>query len=259
VDSLTAAYELGVTKDRFLKSLSESPFLQQLGLATLMTGGTVKRDAWEDVFGEVVEELGIGTYVVPTRVYGERFFSGSPLRPFAGRARVLAVSAGARALSDLIPSIVNGLLGRTVRSVENGRERTYSVRDVRISPDCSAEIVDANRLGDPLDPRQWWSEEYNQKFSLKTVQASMTSSGNVNTVLVTALSPGVIRLERSAINQNRWNDPSLPSTGTRTEFPQSVQFDLPRDAETDRAFEALRNAIAHCAPIPLPKDGGLRP
>jgi hypothetical protein len=136
-----------------------------------------------------------------------------------------------------------------VRSVENGREKTYTVRDVRISPDCSAQIQDADRLEDPADRRQWFSEEFNQQFSLRTVQASITPNGNFSRVLVTALSPGAIRLERSVVNQNRWNDPSLPGTGRRTEFPNSVQFDLPRDADTDRAFSSLRSAIDRCSAL----------
>jgi mono/diheme cytochrome c family protein len=249
VDSVTAAYELGMTKDDLLKRLAGSPALHQLGLSTLTNGGTVKRDAWEDVFGEVVEDLGLGTYIPPVKVYGERFFSGSPLRPFVGRERRFISVLPGRSLNDLIPPILRGFLGRTVRSVENGRDRTYTVRDVRISPDCSAQIQDADRLEDRADRRQFFSEEFNQQFSLRTVQASMTSNGNFSRVLVTALSPGVIRLERSSVNQNRWNDPSLPVTGNRTEFPNSVQFDLPRDADTDRAFASLRNAIDRCSAL----------
>jgi len=239
VDSVTAAHELGLTKDQFLKAARDNPVLNQLGLATLVAGGTVKRDAWEDVFGEVVEELGSGTYVPPDRVYGERFFSGSPLRPFVGKQRSMPsppVVEG-RSLSELSASIASGFIGRTVRSIENGRDRIYAVKDVRIFQDCSAEIVDADRLSDPVDFRQARSEEYTQRFSLRSVQASLTSNGDISRIVVTGLSPGVIRLERSP----------APSTGSRTEFPPFVQFDLPRDAETDRAFAALRTAIAHCS------------
>jgi mono/diheme cytochrome c family protein len=248
VDSTTAAHELGLTKDQFLKAATANPLLGQLGLATLLAGGTVKRDAWEDVFGLIVEELGLGMYVPPDKVYGERFFSGSPLRPFVGKGSntSLPVVSG-RSLSDLTSSIASGFIGRTVRSVENGRERIYSVRDVRISQDCSAEIVDVDRFNDPGDPRQSWTEEYNQRFPLRMVQASVTSSGDISRVVITGLSPGVIRLDRSPSNQNRWNNPSIPPTGTRTEFPAFVQFDLPRDAETDRAFAALRAGIQHCS------------
>jgi mono/diheme cytochrome c family protein len=248
VDSATAAYELGLTKDQFLKAARVNPVLHQLGLATLVSGGTVKRDAWEDVFGEVVEDLGLGSYVPPDKTYGERFFSGSPLRPFFVRDRnIVSPILVGRSLSDLIPSITSGFIGRTVRSIENGRERIYAVREVRISQDCSAEIVDSDRFNDLADPRQSWSEEYTQRFSLRTVQASMTSNGDISRIVVTGLSPGVIRLERSSFNQNQWNDPSIPPAGRRTEFPAFVQFDLPRESETDRAFTALRNAIEHCS------------
>jgi hypothetical protein len=238
VDSVTAAHELGLTKDQFLKAATVNPVLSQLGLATLLAGGTVKRDAWEDVFGQVVEELGLGAYVPPDRVYGERFFSGSPLRPFVGKERsTFSLPPAGRSLSDLTSSIASGFIGRTVRSIENGRERIYAVKDVRIFQDCSAEIADGDRLNDPGDLRQSRSEDYTQRFSLRSVQASMTSNGDVSRVVITGLLPGVIRLERSPV----------PSTGSRTEFPPFVQFDLPRDAETDRAFAALRNAIALCA------------
>jgi hypothetical protein len=237
VDSVTAAHELGLTKEQFLKATAVNPILNQLGLATLLAGGTVKRDAWEDVFGEVVEELALGTYVPPDKVYGERFFSGSPLRPVVGIRSTSSLPPVVRSLSDLTSSIASGFIGRTVRSIENGRERIYAVKDVRIFQDCSAEIVDAERLNDPTDPRQGRAEEYTQRFSLRTVQASVTSKGDISRIVVTGLLPGVLRLERL----------SVPSTGSRTEFPPFVQFDLPRDAETDRAFVALRNAIARCA------------
>jgi hypothetical protein len=236
VDSVTAAYELGLAKDEFLKAATVNPVLNQLGLATLLTGGTVKRDAWEDVFGLVVEELRLGTYVPPDRVYGERFFSGSPLRPFFGRERnSFPVPIVGRSLSDLSSSIASGFIGRTVRSVENGRERIYTVRDVRIFQDCSAQILDFDRFTDSGNGRQSWTEEYDQQFSLAAVQASITSSSDISRVVVTGASPRVIRLERSSSIQ-----------GSRTEFPAFVQFDLPRDAETDRAFAALRLAIQQC-------------
>jgi hypothetical protein len=179
-------------------------------------------------------------YVPPSRAYGERFFTGSPLRSFAARA-------GGQTVNDLVPTIIRGFLGRTVRSLENGRHKTYNVRDIRISSDCSAEIADANRLDDPLDPRQWWLEEYVQSFSLRAVHASITSSGNVRQVAIRAVAPGSIRLERTSSNENRWNDPSLPPTGRRTEFPDLVQFELPQDADTEKAFESLRRAIDICS------------
>jgi hypothetical protein len=140
-----------------------------------------------------------------------------------------------RSLSDLSSSIASGFIGRTVRSVENGRERIYTVRDVRIFQDCSAQILDFDRFTDSGNGRQSWTEEYNQQFSLAAVQASITSSNDISRVVITGASPRVIRLERSSSIQ-----------GSRTEFPAFVQFDLPRDAETDRAFAALRLAIQQC-------------
>jgi hypothetical protein len=240
IDAITAARELELTPDQFVKRLAASPALLQSGLTTLTAGGTVKRDTWEDAFGLAIEDLGLGVYVPPSRAYGERFFTGSPLRSFAARA-------GGQTVNDLVPTIIRGFLGRTVRSLENGRHKTYNVRDIRISSDCSAEIADANRLDDPLDPRQWWLEEYVQSFSLRAVHASITSSGNVRQVAIRAVAPGSIRLERTSSNENRWNDPSLPPTGRRTEFPDLVQFELPQDADTEKAFESLRRAIDICS------------
>ncbi|HEX4997616.1 MAG TPA: SUMF1/EgtB/PvdO family nonheme iron enzyme [Terriglobia bacterium] len=87
VSAAAAAAETGFTENEFLSELAANPRLQQLGLTPLVSGGAVKRDVWEEEFGEIVEALGIGVWANPTRVFGERFFvapaprSGRPGRP----------------------------------------------------------------------------------------------------------------------------------------------------------------------------------
>jgi hypothetical protein len=71
-----AAAELGLTEGELLERLAGNPQLQQLGMATLMSGGAIKRDTWESEFGRIAEATGLGSYERPTRVFGERFFAG---------------------------------------------------------------------------------------------------------------------------------------------------------------------------------------
>ena len=239
VNVLTAASEIGMTEGAFLSQLTQRSTLRQLGLATLLSGGTFKRDAWEDVFGDVIEELRADAYIRPNRVYGERFFSGAaaaPLTPTPTRSN----------LSGLIASMTTGLLGRPVRSIEGRFERTYSVKDVRFSSDCSVEIIDVTRLADPNEPLVWWEAEDTQSFSLQDVRATMTREGTANRLLVTANAATPIRLLRSFSSGSWWNDPSLPRAGSLTESANVVQFDLPPDAQTARMFEAFTNAMAQC-------------
>ena len=177
LDASAAAHELGLTRDEFLRRLKQSESLRQLGLATLLAGGTVKRDAWEDVFGDVIDEFQTGVWISPTQVYGERFFTGSsvPTR----RSAPLRLSNQ----SERIPSILNALVGRPVRTIEGGRERTYSIKDVRSPDPCSIEIQDVTRLNDPGNTSQWWSEEDIQSFSLRAVRASLAPEGTVSGLL----------------------------------------------------------------------------
>jgi cytochrome c553 len=237
LDARAAGSELGITKDEFLRRLAQNEFLRQLGLATLLTGGTVKRDAWEDVFGDVILELRAGDWIVPTRVYGERFFS---------KSSVPARRVSPLNLSERIPSILTALVGRPVRTLQDGRERTYSIKDVRSSASCSIEILDVTRLSEPNSPLQWWSEEDTQSFSLRSVRASLAPEGNVSRLTVRADTP-TIRLERTFVSSNRWNDPALPRTGSTVEFVDMVIFDLPPGPDTNNVVAALRDAIAECS------------
>ena len=231
IDALTAASELGLTKDDFLRRLKQNEFLRQLGLATLLTGGTVKRDAWEDAYGDVIQEFQTGAWIQPTRVYGERFFSGGAVSVRSQRTPTLNFTA---------------LVARPVRTVENGRERTYSVRNVQSVTPCSVEIQDVTRLSDTHNPLQWWVEEDTQSFSLAGVRASQTSVGPVSRISVKADSR-TIRLERSFSSSDQWSDPSVPRNGTAIEFVPEVIFDLPPGPETNGVFESFRNAIADCS------------
>lgn len=242
LDARAAASELGITKDEFVRRLTRNEFLRQLGLAPLLSGGTVKRDAWEDVFGDVILEFRAGDWIVPTRVYGERFFNG---------ASVPARRLSPLNLSERIPSIFTALVGRPVRTVEGGRERTYSMKDVRSSGSCTIEILDGTRLSEANNPLQWWSEEDTQSFSLDSVQASLTPEGTVSRLTVRAGSPTTrpkpIRLQRTFLSSNQWNDPALPRTGSTVEFVDTVIFDLPPGPDANSAFASFREAIAECS------------
>jgi hypothetical protein len=237
LDARAAAAELGMAKDEFLRRLTQNEFLGQLGLATLLSGGTVKRDAWEDVFGDVILEFRAGDWIAPTRAYGERFFNG----PSVPARRLSPLNS-----SEQIPSILTALVGRPVRTIEGGRERTYSIKDVRSSASCSIEILDVTRLSEPNRPLQWWSEEDTQSLSLRSIRASLAPEGNVSRLTVLADTP-TIRLERTFLSSDRWNDPALPRSGSTIEFVDKVIFDLPPGPDTNSVFASFRDAIAECS------------
>jgi Cytochrome C oxidase, cbb3-type, subunit III len=240
VDARAAASELGFTKDEFLRRLAQSETLRQLGLATLLSGGTVKRDAWEDAFGDVVQEFQAGVWIPPTRAYGERFFNGSSVPPRRPSPPIF------RNLSGQLPSIFSAVVGRPVSNIQDGRERTYSLRDVRSSAPCSIEILDVTRLNEPGIPSQWWSEEDTQSFSLARARVSLAPEGPVSRLTVRTDTP-TIRLERTFLSSNQWRgDASLPRAGSRIESVDTVIFDLPPGPEAARVFESLRDAIAEC-------------
>lgn len=241
VDVVAAASEIGLTKAEFLKRLNQSDRLRQLGLGALLSGGTVKRDAWEDVYGDVIEEFRSGVWIPPTRAYGERFFSGSPVTLRSTRPIPLD-------LSERLPFILSSLVGRPVRTTEGAWERTYSVRDVRSLAPCSIEIQDVTRLNAPNNPAVWWVEEDTQRLSLGGIRATLTAVGTVSRINVKSETP-TIRLERSFSSSNQWNDPSVPRNGNKVEFVPEVIFDLPRGSETSRVFDSLRDAITQCAVV----------
>jgi len=81
LDAVTAASQFGLPKDSFLRQIA-TPTFKEFGLDALLEGGTVKRDAFEDVYGRAAEALGLGHYCAPTRAYGERAF----LKPLASTA-----------------------------------------------------------------------------------------------------------------------------------------------------------------------------
>jgi hypothetical protein len=230
IDASAAASELGLTKDEFAKRLAQSEFLRQLGLGALSSGGTVKRDAWEDVYGDVIEEFRSGVWIPPTRAYGERFFSRSavPVR------------------STRIPSILSALVGRPVRTDENTWERSYSVRDVRSPTPCTIEVQDVTRLSAPNNPSLWWVEEDTQTFSLDGIRATLNAVGAVTRIAIRSEAP-TIRLDRTFSSSNLWNDPSLPRNGNRVEFVPEVIFDLPPGSDTNRVFASFRDAITQCS------------
>ena len=239
VDALAAASELGLSKGEFLRRLTQSETLRQLGLETLLSGGTVKRDAWEDSFADVVDEFQTGVWIPPTRAYGERFFNGSTV---PGRGSVPRIS---RNPVDQLSATFTAVIGKPVRTNENGRVRTYSIRNVRALSVCSVEISDVTRLSEPNSPARFWSEEDTQSFSLQSARASVAPENGVLRLTVRTDTPS-IRLDRTFLN-NQWSDTSLPLTGQRVEFLDTVIFDMPPGREADAAVAALRDAIAECS------------
>ncbi len=239
IDASAAASELGVTKDEFMKLLNQSEFLRQLGLGALSSGGTVKRDAWEDVYGDVIQEFRDGIWIPPTRAYGERFFSGSPVPVRSTRA----ISPG---FGDRLSAILSVLVGRPARTADGAWERTYSVRDVRSLAPCSIEVQDVTRLSAPNNPSIWWVEEDTQSFSLDGVRATLTAVGAVGRVSIKSDTP-TIRLNRTFSSSNLWNDPSLPRNGNRVEFVPEVIFDMPPGSDTNLVLETFRDAITRCS------------
>ena len=59
-----AAAEAGLEADEFLSRLNRSPLLASLGFGQLLvSGGGIKRDAWDRQFADVVRELRLGDYI----------------------------------------------------------------------------------------------------------------------------------------------------------------------------------------------------
>ena len=57
LDASHAAASLGLQESVFVKAIGENSGLQELGLAGLLSGGNVKRDAWTESFDEIVSCL----------------------------------------------------------------------------------------------------------------------------------------------------------------------------------------------------------
>ena len=73
VSASYAAADCGLTVDEFKKRLNKSSDLSNRGLGLLLAdNGSIKRDVWEQNFGRVVDELGIGQYIVPGHGHVEK-------------------------------------------------------------------------------------------------------------------------------------------------------------------------------------------
>ncbi len=69
IEAAYAAAAVGLEMEAFLAEIDEKSSLQRLGLAGLLSGGNVKRDAWTAQFSEVISALNSpDTTVVPTPV-----------------------------------------------------------------------------------------------------------------------------------------------------------------------------------------------
>lgn len=61
----TASAELGLPDARGLEHVFRSPQFAGLGLVPLAAKGVVRRDMWEDYYGQIVRQLGLGVPVAP--------------------------------------------------------------------------------------------------------------------------------------------------------------------------------------------------
>ena len=69
LDATHAAAEVGLKTDEFLQKIRENSTLQNAGLLVLgVENGSVKRDAWESEFGEVVSVLNLGKHSKSRRI-----------------------------------------------------------------------------------------------------------------------------------------------------------------------------------------------
>ncbi len=67
-----AAADAGLDIKEFQKRVERSSELQKLGFGQLtIANGGIKRDAWEQYFGNLVEETGLGEYLKPTQFRGQ--------------------------------------------------------------------------------------------------------------------------------------------------------------------------------------------
>jgi serine/threonine-protein kinase len=73
-----AAAELGLPDSGGLKELFRSPQFTGLGLIPLASEGVVRRDMWEDYYGQVVRTLGLGVPLLPLDGLTRRDFQPNP-------------------------------------------------------------------------------------------------------------------------------------------------------------------------------------
>ena len=72
VSTEQAAADAGLNVKEFQKRVQRSSELQKLGFGQLtLANGGIKRDAWEQYFGNLVEEIGLGDYLKPTQFRGQ--------------------------------------------------------------------------------------------------------------------------------------------------------------------------------------------
>jgi formylglycine-generating enzyme required for sulfatase activity/mono/diheme cytochrome c family protein len=78
VPAVQAAAEVGLELPVFLERLRGSITLNALGFGQLLLpDGAIKRDVWEESFGTVIRELGVGEFLTPARNVGHEAAPGS--------------------------------------------------------------------------------------------------------------------------------------------------------------------------------------
>ena len=121
---IEAAAEAGLEADEFQTRLNASPRLVSLGFGQLLvSGGGIKRDAWDRQFGEVVRELRLGDYLPPGGVVTQAS-SSSPvqLRPSGSSVALASRPAGIST-------------GSTAEALRSARTIFIMTRTVHFKPD----------------------------------------------------------------------------------------------------------------------------
>jgi hypothetical protein len=104
--------------------------------------------------------------------------------------------------------------------------------------------LDVTRLSE--GGNRWWSEEDTQSLSLQRARVSLTPEAGVSRLTVRTDTP-TIRLERTFLSGNQWVDVSLPGSGSRVEFVDTVIFDMSPGLEANNVFQSLRDAVDECS------------
>jgi hypothetical protein len=148
ISATQAAADCGLSLAEFKKRASARQALADLGLGRLTSGeGSIKRDIWEQDFGRVVHEIGVGEYVARTA-------PGEKEKPIDPRVRVQIVARNPSSLNirlkselfrdlstdQLKPVNDNGAKTVTVSASESGGEVVLSAEVEDKTPQRSGDL-----------------------------------------------------------------------------------------------------------------------
>jgi hypothetical protein len=148
VSAAAAAAECGLPLDEFKNRLGRSSKIAELGLGLLLNPhGSIKRDIWEQDFGKVVEELGIGDYIVPN----EHQARSEEIDP---RIPIRIVARGGSSLANRLKSQIFYKLSKSdeVKPVEEGGNKLVTVSAAQDGSHVTLKVeVDGQTLGSDGD------------------------------------------------------------------------------------------------------------